>query len=344
MKKRKITSGLSKRDLALPTVGFVMISYNDEAIISECLKSIYEQSYPKDKIYVVVADGGSTDNTLLIIKKYGGKVLERPDLKDKPYKRGEIAAASLKTDLIVAFSADNRLQEKNCLKEMAQVFSDQNIVGAETLRYGYRKSDPLLARYFALIGGADPIAIGLGKADRGPYDSNKWHTFGKAEDKGKYFEVTFEPKPNNIPTLGGNGFIVRRSALETVGGLRNSLHIDACVRLIQGGHNKFAFIKNNHVIHYINMPTIKFIKRRIFWADLYTQKDIKRDYKVFYRHDLPKLIFLILAYITFIQPLVRAIKGYIRKPDFAWFLHVVMCPVFVAGYGYTVLKGIFKRV
>lgn len=342
MKKNDLLNQ-SFTDKKLPSIGISMVSYNDELIIKDCLESIAKQDYPKEKIQIVFVDGGSTDKTLEIIRKYGAKLIKRPDLKDKPYLRGEIATSFLKTDLIVAISADNRFQEKSCLKDIAKAFLDPEIVGAETLRYGYRRSDPVLCRYFALIGGADPIAVGLGKADRGPYDSNRWHSFGEVEDKGRFFKVSFRSDIAMIPTLGGNGFFVRRAALESVGGFKNSLHIDTCVRLIKSGQNKFAFIKDNHVIHYINMPVLMFLKRRILWADLYSNKDVIRDYNVFTKRDLPKLILITIGYLSVLFPLLRALKGFIKKPDPAWFLHMIICPAFVLGYGCLSIKTIFSK-
>lgn len=335
---------MKNADKNLPTVGFAMLSYNDEKLIEECLKSIFSQNYPKNKIKVIFADGGSTDRTLEIAKKYGVQIIFRPDLINKAYKRGELAAQALNTDLQMTFSMDNRLQEKNCLKKMVDTLNDSEIVGVETFRYGYSKSDPILSRYFALIGGVDPIAIGLGKADRGPYDTERWHSFGGVKDKKNYFEITFDSDVSKIPTLGANGFIVRRKALKFVGSFKNSLHIDTCARLIETGYNKFAFVKNFHVIHYIDMPVLAFLKRRILWANAYSPNNMKRSYSVYCSKDWYRLLWIILTYTTIIFPLIRAIRGYIKKPDFAWFLHVYICPAFVLGYGLMLMRRIYGRI
>lgn len=327
----------------LPSVGFAMISYNDEKLVGDCLKSIFNQNYPKNKIKVVFADGGSTDKTLTIAKKYGVKIISRPDLVDFAYKRGALSVKALDTDLLMSFSMDNRLQEKNCLKNMVRALDNPEIVGAETLRYGWRKSDPPLCRYFALIGGADPIAVGLGKADRGPYDKNKWHGFGVVKDHTLYYEIAFSKDISRIPTLGANGFLVRRKIMRKYGKYENIAHIDACVRLIKSGYNKFAFVKKNHVVHYINMSLWTFIKRRLIWAELYSSNNMTREYSVLTKKDLFKLILIIFFYLTIVVPLFRAVIGYIKKPDPAWFLHIIVAPAFVLGYGLATLKGMLKK-
>jgi glycosyltransferase involved in cell wall biosynthesis len=315
-----------------------MISYNDEAIIEDCLLSIRNQDYDQELVNILMVDGGSTDKTLEIAKKYNVIVVSRPDLKNCPTVRGGMGITLPTTDLILSFSADNRLQEKDLLSKMVDILADEDIVACETLRYGYRKNDPVLSRYFALVGGCDPIGISLGRADRGPYDSNKWHTFGLSQDCGEYFKVKFEPNISKIPPIGANGFLVKRSLLEGIDHKETGAHIDMCVSLIRSGRNTFAFIKNRHIVHYINVKIIPFLKRRILYADTYSADKIKREYKVFQKKDILKLTWIIFINITVIIPLLRAIKGYIYVRDIAWFLHPIMCFIFTIGYGWFYLK------
>lgn len=324
------------------SITIVMISYNDASIIEGCLESIRKQDYPSDKVEILLVDGGSTDETIEIAKKYSANVIIRKDLKNKPHKRGEIAVMTPKTDLIMMFSADNRFQEKDCLQSMIDPFSNLNIVAVETLKYGYDKNDPILSRYFALIGGGDPIAIGLGKADRMPHDTNKCKLFGNSTELKDYFLVKFDNDISKLPTLGANGFVIRRELLEKVG-MENSLHTDTCLKLIKNGYNQFAFVKDKHIIHYIDIPVKKFVLRRIKWIAKYSSNDIKRIYTVFHRKDLFKLLWIILSYLTFIFPLIRSIRGFSKRHDIAWFLNPFISFLFVFSYGLFYLKRFFLK-
>ena len=218
------------------SITVAMLSYQDERILEECLASVRNQTYDQSLVSILLVDGGSTDRTLEIARKYGATVISRPELKDQPQQRGEIVMNAPTTDLIMPFSADNRLQERDALARMVETFSDESLVACSTWRYGYRRSDPILTRYFALIGGNDPIAVGLGKADRAPYDAKVWHSFGEVEDLGQFYRVKFEPDPGKVPTLGANGFAYRKDLLQKSSFTKYGTHIDVCLDLIQQGH------------------------------------------------------------------------------------------------------------
>jgi glycosyltransferase involved in cell wall biosynthesis len=326
------------------TVTVSMILFNDEKILDECLNSIRNQDYDQKLIDILVIDGGSIDATLDIGKKYGATVVYRPDLKDKPYLRGGMALTTPRTDLILFFSADNRLQERDTLSKMVEAFLDESIVGCETLRYGYRKTDPAISRYFALIGGADPIAVGLGKADRGPHDAKKWHLSDKAEDCGNYYKVGFSNDIAKIPTLGANGFLFRRKLVEKSSLALNCTHTDLCVDWIRQGYNQFAFVKDRHVIHFINVKFLTFIKRRLHYEQMYSHRKMDRIYSIFQKMDTPRLLYIIVTYLTFLVPTLRALKGFLSVRDPAWFLHPIVCFSFVLSYSFHFIrKGVLSR-
>jgi cellulose synthase/poly-beta-1,6-N-acetylglucosamine synthase-like glycosyltransferase len=54
---------------ALPFITLVMPSYNEEHYIEECLRSLLAQTYPADRMEILVADGGSSDKTREIVDR-----------------------------------------------------------------------------------------------------------------------------------------------------------------------------------------------------------------------------------------------------------------------------------
>lgn len=331
--KKNSTSNLS--------VTVFLLSYNDEKLLPECLSSIRNQVY-KGEVSVLLADGGSTDRTLDIAKKYHAHVISRPDLKNSPHKRVQLGIEAITTDIAVFFSADNRFQENHCLEKMITPFDTNEIAAVETLRYGFFQESSMLTKYFALIGGADPIAVALGKADRAPYDVKKWHSFGKVIRDDPFIEVVFEKDPGKIPTLGANGIAIRNSLLKKYP-MKNALHTEMCMEFIKEGRH-FAFVTDAHVVHEITAGIVEFCKRRLKWASMYSSTQMKRSYKVFsFPEDVLRLIGIILASFTVIIPFIRAWKGFVRKQEYAWFLHPPILIVFVLAYSMQILSQFVKK-
>ena len=55
------------RDFAMqPKITFSIPTYNTASDLPDCLNSIRSQDYPQDKIEIIIADGGSEDDTVEI--------------------------------------------------------------------------------------------------------------------------------------------------------------------------------------------------------------------------------------------------------------------------------------
>jgi len=338
---------MKKSSENLPTISFSIATYNAARTIEKCLWSIVEQDYPKEKVEIVIADGGSTDTTVSIAKKYGANVTNVPkEVQGAEYNKG-VAVSKSKNEILAEIDQDNILPHKKWLRKMvAPLVEDAEIVGVEPLRYKYMRNMELMDRYFALFGVNDPLPYYLGKADRISYHSDKYTLFGEAEDKGKYYKIKFSP--DKIPTLGANGFLVRREIImeNAKAGVGEYLHIDVTVDLINKGYNKFAFVKDS-IIHETNSKGLyTFIMRRKHFMEKYYFQDFsKRRYSVFvFPKDLPGLIYFVFISITFVKPLYDAFRGFIKVPDVAWFIHPVMCFGMTVVYSYTTVKGLLKKI
>ena len=324
------------------SVTIALLTFNDEKIIETCLKSIRNQTYKGD-VQILLVDGGSTDKTLKIAEKYKCIVLSHPELRDHPNKRAQISLSSITSDIAIIFSADNRFQENHALEEMIKPFNNKKIAVVQTFKYGFYNESSLLTKYFALIGGADPIAVELGRADRAPYDTQKWHSFGTVTSFEDRFEVVFKNDANKLPTLGANGIAVRNSLLKKFP-IEQALHTEMCLNFIQHGYNTFAFVKPAHIVHEIHADIISFCKRRLQWATLYSESNVERGYKVFdIKRDLFKILYIVFIAVTFIVPFLRALKGCFTYRHKAWFLHPIVLFIFVLSYGIQTIINIFRR-
>src|SRR6185295_9400276 len=152
------------------------------------------------------------------------------------------------------------------LAKMVQPFlEDKKMVGVETLRYRYDPSATLLDRYIGLFGVADPLAWYLGKADRMSFIYDSYDKKYNPKDNGDYYVVKF--KPNNIPTIGANGFMIRRKILIENADIEPGKYfpIDVNVDLIRKGFNTYAFIKDS-ISHLSGHGSVGYyLKRRMIF-------------------------------------------------------------------------------
>jgi glycosyltransferase involved in cell wall biosynthesis len=326
-----------KQTPKLPSVTFVACTFNSQTTLKECLDSVKHLDYPKHLIDVVIIDGGSTDETLNIAKTYTFvKVHIVPGYG--PEAATAVGYQKAKGDLIVNFPSDNVIPAKNWLKRMVRPFEfEQDLVGVETLHYHYEKNDKPLNKYFALFGVNDPVAFYLNKRDRATQFETSWHLSSKAIDKGDYFLTTFTPE--NMPTLGANGFIIRKKFAKQISkDPHRFFHIDSCLDLVKEGNNTFAFVKNS-VWHKTGEEFVNFMKKRKKYAtQLYFKQQATRRYHLYNpKTDKVKLLLFMIFSLTFIEPLIQSMRGYMKIRDRAWFLHPFVCFCLTMIYTYTVI-------
>jgi glycosyltransferase involved in cell wall biosynthesis len=334
-------------ELRFPKISVVIATFNAERVLEKCLISLREQNYPQDRIELIIADGGSTDSTKKIVTKYQGRIVSVPkDLQGAEFNKG-FGLQYVTGEFILCIDYDNVLPHKEWLNKMlAPLLKDDQTVAVEPLRYRHDKSYSLLDRYFALFGVNDPVAYYLGKADKIDYFHNNYNLLGNPIDKGEYYLVKFDKKdPTNIPTLGANGFLIRKSIFEKSNHApEDYLHIDINVDLVKQGYDRYAFIKDD-IIHLTNNKFFNFIKRRKMFMDkYYLQSTSERRYKLFDGEKYKiKLLLFVLYSMTIVKPLIDSFRGWVKVPDSAWFVHPFMCLAVVYIYGTSIIKNQFTK-
>ena len=76
----------------LPFVSVIMPVYNEASFVERSMRALLSQSYPKQKMEIIIADGMSTDNTREVIKQTGEDAEVQIILIDNP---GRIAPTGL---------------------------------------------------------------------------------------------------------------------------------------------------------------------------------------------------------------------------------------------------------
>ncbi len=328
----------------LPSISIIIPTLNCRDTLKQCLESIVIQEYPHEKIEFVIADGGSTDGTLELVSRFQNvnallsvKLIENSLITGEAGKA--IASKAARNEIFAFIDSDNILPHKSWLREMIAPFEDHEIAASEPLYYTYRKEDGLITRYCALLGMNDPICLFAGNYDRYCLLNNNWtgrpH---KKEDKGSYLKLQFDKEW--LPTIGANGFLIRKSVLEKCSVGEYLFDIDIIYDLICTIYKtdviRFAKVKTG-IVHVFSGNTRSFIrkqKRRI--KDyLYFNKLGARHYPWKTMGNIKLLRFIFFS-VTVAPLFLQSIRGYIKKPDRAWFYHPVACVITLWVYGLEV--------
>lgn len=323
----------------MKSVSVIMPTFNSVRTIEACLKSIRRQDY-QGEVEIIAADGGSTDGTKEILKKYNCKIVE--ERSNSPEKAKAIALRCAQGEVVLLMASDNVLPTRTWLKQMVNcLLKEPQATAAYPWRYAYRKTDTSLNRYFALMGVNDPIAWFMGKADRQGWGDNQWRLSGAAEDKGGYWLVKFNLE--NMPTLGDNGVLVwREKLLNAKVDEKHFSHIDVFYDMVSLGMNQFVAVKNK-IIHDTGEKFWLFINKRWqYMKRLYLQQIKMRRYKWVrnYQDGLRLGLFIIYS-LSLVGPLLTALRGFLKKPDWAWFWQPIMCFSLVWVYGLSLIRNRF---
>ena len=65
-------------DLTTMLTSVVIPAYNEEQYLGRCLEALERQTFPVDRVEVIVVDNGSTDATAEIARRYGVRVIAEP--------------------------------------------------------------------------------------------------------------------------------------------------------------------------------------------------------------------------------------------------------------------------
>lgn len=227
---------------------------------------------------------------------------------------------------------------------MMAPFEEDVIVASEPIEYTYRKQDSVINRYCALIGMNDPLCIFTGNYDRYCAITNKWTEVEREEiDKGDYLSIKF--RADMIPTIGANGFFMRKKEL-----LENFegdylFDIDVLWELfLKDDSLRVAKVKTG-VVHLFCPDTKTFIRkqnRRI--KDFLYFSDAKGRKYPWSKVGKGKIVIFGLSCVTVIPLIIQAIVGNSRKKDIqAWAYHIVACWITLWIYGWGTIGGLFHK-
>ncbi|MEK7100460.1 MAG: glycosyltransferase family 2 protein [Patescibacteria group bacterium] len=322
----------------LPTISIVIPTLNEAVYIEECLKSVFRQNYPLNKLEVFIVDGGSSDNTLSIAKKYPVKILFN---KEKDAQIGRmLGLKKSKGDFYIYLDADIRLRGKNWFNKMIKpLLEDEKIVASVSCYYS-KKDDSWLTRFITYdIKQRDPIYEF--------FSPNITSTI--QEKRNGYFLCNYTK--NKIPPSGRclfrtkvlkNSFIYKR---------KKFMELDNLAILVSEGYTFFGFVPEAGFYHNFVLGLGELLRKRyrnIKQNFLFQEEG--RYYKWFDLHkisDVLKILLWLFYVHLFFPSLIRGIYKTLKHRDAIClvepFLNILETYIILYGFAYVYASTYFNK-
>lgn len=310
-----------------PFVSFIIPTFNAKEYLAACLASIRKQNYPKNRYEVLVIDGGSTDGTVTLAKKYSVRVVHNPSRDAESGK--SIGIQSAKGEIIALVDADNELVENDWLLKMIEpLAADKNIFGVESPWY-VRKGDPLMNQYVTLLHIADPLARRL-------------HPVMREENRGHY--TVYHLKLGDTPVVGANGFLWRKKFIKTINQYKPKFEeVNYISLMVAHGYVVYARVKGVGIYHHYCTSVFDFIRKRIkIGRKFLTRKQKGQDTWVDQSRQ-SSFAAAVLYNVSIVGPLVESIGEYRKSHNISWMLHPLLSFVTIMVYGYVFLEMTVRR-
>lgn len=331
-----------------PAISIIIATFNSAQTLPLVLESIMRQTFPRDKIEVFIVDGGSTDETLHIAKKYNGVVINNP--KIEPVSAKLLGYVHAKGDYIVYLDADEVIDNPNSLTLKHSIFkSDERIKAVIGSGYKNPKNASFSTSYINDFG--DPFSFFIYRLSK----NSKYYYSGLKQ----LFSVITENPASVIFDFSekGKGLLLELGAANSMMNLkylRKSFSVftpETFAHLFQNLISKSKYVsmtKDDPVIHFSTPDLISYlnkinwrIKNNIFHISKMGNSGFIGREK--FQSDFPKLkkyLFIPYAY-SVILPFMDSLWLALTRRKINYFLHLPLTIVTATLILYYLLLKMF---
>lgn len=326
----------------IPFISFVIPTLNAERTLDLCLSSIFSQDYPRNRYEVLVVDGGSTDRTLDIAKKYPIRMLNNAmGVADGKFGGRAQCVNVAKGDIVAFVDADNELSSSHWLKCMVKPFIDNPLISVCNPKLLLKRRSPAIKRYAFKCTNIHQMLFSI---------NPRMATIKDTCDKGDYIVADIR-EYNRICLF--NGALVRKKHLDDVGGF--DFDFETAMRLVRKGYNEFAFSKTQGIYHHDFESLGEWVKKQVVRMRrfLYFKTQTSREDMLSYyipKNRLDFLTFFKRAFniISILGPLMFTARMIKEDGDVAWLYHplitIIGLLIFLASLAYSSGRRVLRQI
>ncbi len=301
-----------------PTLSIVTPTYNAGQYLERYFFSLKKQNFDKEQFEVLIIDGGSTDNTITIAKKYEATVVANPYKLAEPGVK--IGFREAKGNLVMVLATDNIFKDADALSRMAAVFRDSRIVAAFP-KHDTAPDDSLFSRYFNTF--TDPYShFVYGKAANARTFKDEYHIVKRTDQ----YDVYDYRSSGVYPLIAlAQGFTVRRN--ELTNRQRDQFDDVLFVYSLIQQRKDIAYVHGVSLYHYTVRNLGDFVqKQRRSVENAFVRGNSGITQRTEYLTSAQKIRrYLFFPYaLTIVFPLLQSLINTVRTKERIWLFHSII--------------------
>ena len=306
---------MSKKKISWPKISIIILSFNGGEDLKRCFNSIKMQTYPSNKIEVVVVDDGSVDDSVQTAKENGARVYINK--KRDVYLNWAIALHKITGDFTYMIDQDIELRGKDFLKKMIPpMLEDKRIVACFTRKYP-KASQSWITRFLSYHPAqCDPLYEFLTP----PVES----TF--IEEKKNYILCKFIL--GKVPPFGRMFYRVEYLKNTTNWKQKRVFDHDLVIKTIKAGYDFFAYVPKAGLYHNHakNLKHLLYKRARNLRMHYFPENKVTeyRWIDVGNKKDVVKMVGWIIYANLFIPAALRGVYRAIRDKDLVFLIEPVV--------------------
>lgn len=318
-----------------PIISIAIATYNSEKTLALTLDSIKKQTYPKQKIETLIIDGGSTDATKKIAKKYRCKIIPNP--KTDLIFAKQIGFNKAKGKYLIFLDSDEVFENASSISLKYSIFQKNKKVKSVMLG-GYKTPSGYssINNYINEFG--DPFSFFM-------YRESKGDLFFYSEFSKRYRDITVLDnkdciifnfsKAKNLPLIelwAGGSMIDLAYTRKLFPQLRTNPDLIAHVFYLLNKQKMFlAITKNDNTFHYSCSSISAYfkklqsrIKNNIFQTEMGKGGFSGREIYEPFLFKFKKYLFIPYSF-TLLLPLIDSIILFITRKKTIYLMHWILC-------------------
>lgn len=295
-------------EASYPKVSIIMPTLNAGALLDNCLASIASQTYPRDRIEIILADAFSKDATRDIAKRYDAIVLDDTGKNMEEGKR--LALRHATGDYIVFVDADNELTHRDYLELAVRALeANPQALGVESYYLPSAKMSSFCRYVTARLHISDPICWIMTTSPQLVARDGETERWTLPEGSYSY-------------PLGANGFVFRRADLESVQAGEHFQDTHVALHLMRAGKREWLRIRGRGVHHYYIQTLWAFVQKRRRATVHFLR--VQEEMPVNWMKEKPPVPTWLAGFycLSFFGPLYHVVRGLLRDGDAAWLWHL----------------------